>query len=189
MNGPRWLVVLGLLMGSFVIMGSAQVLKSYRLDRPSMISSEPSTNEGMVDECKSNTHIPESVRLWCEPIVENATQHQLDPILVAALIEVESGGTADAVSLSGAVGLMQIMPRDGLASQFECINGPCFANRPSMQELYDPVYNIHYGSNYLRGLINRYDGDTREALNAYGPEEMDYRYADLVLSVYQSYNQ
>jgi hypothetical protein len=189
MNGPRWLIVLGLLLGSFVIMGSAQVLKAYRLDKPSNASSELSINEAMVADCMSNAHIPEAVRLWCEPIVEQASQHQLDPTLVAAVIEVESGGTADAVSRSGAVGLMQIMPRDGLASQFQCINGPCFANRPSMAELVDPVYNIQYGSSYLSGLINRYGGDPREALNAYGPREMDYRYADLVLSVYQSYTQ
>ena len=189
MNGPRWLIVLGLLLGSFVIMGSAQVLTSYRLEKSSPMFSEPDIHEGLISECKSNTHIPETVRLWCEPIVEHASQHQLDPILVAAVIEVESGGAADAISQSGAVGLMQVMPRDGLASQFQCINGPCFASRPSMAELVDPIYNIQYGSSYLSGLLTRYGGDSREALNAYGPRDMDYRYADLVLSVYQSYSQ
>ncbi len=189
MNSPRWLILLGLLVGSFVIMGSAQVLKSYRMDETSHISSEPLINESLLNDCRNNSRIPDAVRSWCDPIVNQASQHQLDPILVAALIEVESGGFAAALSSSGAVGLMQVMPRDGLASQFQCINGPCFANRPSMEELYDPVYNIQYGSNYLSGLLNSYGGDPREALNAYGPREMNYRYADLVLSVYQSYNQ
>jgi soluble lytic murein transglycosylase-like protein len=108
---------------------------------------------------------------------------------VAAVIEVESAGNAHAYSNSGAVGLMQIMPRDGLASQFQCINGPCFAGRPSMDELYEPAFNISYGSRYLAGLISRSEGDLRQALMGYGPKDMGYTYADLVLNKYQQYQQ
>jgi len=189
MNNPRWLILTGLLVGSLMIMGSAQVINANRLDQLSLNLPGLSVKDDRLTDCKTNTRIPDSVRHWCEPIVDHADQHQLDPNLVAAVIEVESGGAKDAISPSGAVGLMQVMPRDGLASQFQCINGPCFASRPSMTELYDPVYNIQYGSSYLSGLLNRFDGDTREALNAYGPRDMNYRYADLVLAVYQSYTQ
>jgi len=82
--------------------------------------------------------------------------------------------------------LMQVMPRDGLAANFMCKNGPCFASRPSMEELFDPEFNIAYGTRMLAGLINR-TGDIREALRAYGPINVGYYYADLVLKIYEAY--
>ena len=54
-----------------------------------------------------------------------------------------------------AVGLLQVMPRDGIAADFECANGPCFASRPTIAELLDPAYNLEYGTRMLAGLINR----------------------------------
>jgi soluble lytic murein transglycosylase-like protein len=91
----------------------------------------------------------------------------------------ESGGDPEAYSASGAVGLMQVMPRDGLAASFECINGPCFASRPTIRELLEPGYNVEYGSQMLAGLIDRL-GSPREALKAYGPMDVGYSYADRV---------
>ena len=84
------------------------------------------------------------------------------------------------------MGLMQVMPRDGLAAGFMCINGPCFAARPSMQELYDPEFNISYGTQMLAGLIERH-GNARDALRAYGPMDMGFRYADIVLGIMNRY--
>ncbi len=100
----------------------------------------------------------------------------------------ESGGNADAYSKSGAVGLMQVMPKDGLAASFQCSGGPCFSARPSMQELYDPEFNISYSTHMMAGLIQKF-GDVREALRAYGPMDMGYGYADIVLNIYQRYQQ
>jgi len=77
---------------------------------------------------------------------------------------------------------MQVMPRDGIASTFQCINGPCFANRPSIEELKDPGFNIDYGVRMLAGLIGRY-ADIREALKHYGPFDVGYQYADKVLLI------
>src|SRR4030042_807858 len=85
-----------------------------------------------------------------------------------------------------AVGLMQVMPRDGIAAAFECINGPCFASRPTIEELQDPSFNIEYGSQMLAGLIGRL-GNMREALKSYGPMDVDYRYADTVLAIFENY--
>jgi soluble lytic murein transglycosylase-like protein len=99
----------------------------------------------------------------------------------------ESGGAADAYSASGAVGLLQVMPSDGIAAGFMCANGPCFASRPTTQELLDPAFNIDYGVRYLSGLIQRYGGDTREALRSYGPLNMEYRYADIVLTILENH--
>ena len=136
--------------------------------------------------CPISANYPTEILQWCDKIKRNANIHGLDPNLVAALILQESGGQADAYSKSGAVGLMQVMPRDGIAAEFMCPNGPCFANRPSMKELYDPAFNIEYGTQFLANLINKY-GSYREALKYYGPANVDYYYADIVMAIYERY--
>jgi soluble lytic murein transglycosylase-like protein len=98
----------------------------------------------------------------------------------------ESGGDETAYSVSGAVGLMQVMPRDGIAVAFECINGPCFASRPTIEELLEPAFNVEYGSQMLAGLTARL-GSTREALKAYGPMDVGFSYADTILAIYENY--
>ena len=136
--------------------------------------------------CGISSRYPESVRQWCALIERHAGENGLDPNLVAAVILQESGGMSGAYSKSGAVGLMQVMPKDGVAAKFNCPNGPCFANRPSMSELFEPQFNIAYGCRMLSGLVYKY-GDIREALKAYGPMDMGYAYADLVLGIYRDY--
>ncbi|HEY9076460.1 MAG TPA: transglycosylase SLT domain-containing protein [Anaerolineaceae bacterium] len=131
-------------------------------------------------DCKVSPKYPAAVRQWCSLIQKYAAQNNLNPDLIAALILQESGGKPDAYSKSGAVGLMQVMPRDGIAASFMCSGKPCFANRPSTQELLDPQFNIEYGTRYLGGLVKKY-GNIRDALKAYGPMDMGYRYADIVL--------
>ncbi len=136
--------------------------------------------------CSLPQQFPDSIRQWCAWIERYANEVGLEPRLVAAVILQESGGSADAYSHSGAVGLMQVMPRDGLAADFMCSGRPCFSSRPSMEELFDPEYNISYGTRMLAALVSKH-GDIREALRAYGPMDMGYRYADLVLSIYENY--
>ena len=136
--------------------------------------------------CKISQLYPAEVRQWCRLIVKFSNQHQFDPDLIAGLIWYESGGKASAYSRSGAVGLMQVMPRDGLAAEFMCPNGPCFANRPSRNELENPEFNIEYGTRMLSGLLKR-NQDLREALKSYGPAGAGYTYADKVLAIYESY--
>lgn len=126
-----------------------------------------------------------SVRQWCDLIMEAGTRHQHDPHLLAALILVESGGNALAYSRDGAVGLMQVMPRDGKAAEFMCPAGPCFAQRPSTAELQDPGFNIDYGAQLLRFNITR-TGSVRDGLKSYGPIYVGYSYADLVLNTYHA---
>jgi soluble lytic murein transglycosylase-like protein len=138
------------------------------------------------EACPLSSAYPEQVQRWCDQIVEFAAGHDLPPELIAALILQESGGDPQAYSSSGAVGLMQVMPRDGLAARFQCVNGPCFASRPTIAELQDPAYNIEYGTRMLAGLLARH-GDLRAALKAYGPMDVGYRYADIVLSIYENY--
>lgn len=137
-------------------------------------------------DCSIPSSYPDKILQWCQPIEQYALYYGLDPKLIAAVMFQESGGNPEAYSKSGAVGLMQVMPRDGLAADFTCVNGPCFSSRPSMQELFDPDFNIDYGVMMLSGLISKY-GNVRDGLRAYGPMDRGYYYADLVLNIYNNY--
>lgn len=90
-------------------------------------------------------------------IKESSSRHGLDPFLVQALMEVESGGDANAVSPKGAQGLMQIMPQTGKGL--------------NLADPFDPSANIEAGSRYLSQQLKAF-GDLRLALAAYnaGPE-------------------
>ena len=138
------------------------------------------------EPCSIGSKYPASILQWCGMISRHSLFHGIDPNLIAAIILQESGGQPNALSHSGAVGLMQVMPRDGAAADFMCVNGPCFANRPSIKQLSDPDFNIQYGTSMLAGLISRY-GNTRDALRAYGPMDRGYEYADIVLKIYTNY--
>lgn len=137
-------------------------------------------------KCEVSPAFPDKVYQWCSLITQFAKSNDLPPDLIAALIWQESGGNPTAYSHSGAVGLMQVMPRDGIAATFICQNGPCFASRPTIAELEDPEFNIAYGTGMLSGLVNRL-GSLRQALKAYGPMDAGFSYADKVLSLYENY--
>jgi hypothetical protein len=136
--------------------------------------------------CTLSTRYPESIRRWCDLIEKYAGEHGLPAQLIAALMLQESGGNPEAYSRDGAVGLLQVMPRDGRAANFQCSGKPCFASRPAIEELKDPEFNLDFGTGMLAGLLNRHD-DLRKALKYYGPMGVDYAYADKVLAIYESY--
>jgi len=190
-NGPS-LVVRGTFLGSLVL-----ALLGWLLADQINISTSPEVayaaeppqaaeSSEAQDTCQVNLSYPIEILQWCRIITEEAIQAELPPNLIAAVMLQESGGDSSAYSASGAVGLMQVMPRDGIAAEFECINGPCFASRPTIEELLEPGYNIEYGSQMLSGLVTRL-GSFREGLKAYGPMDVDYSYADRVLSIYENY--
>lgn len=141
-------------------------------------------NSGQI--CSLPTSYPPAVLQWCQAIETNAHKTGLPARLIAAVVLQESSGDPQAYSHSGAVGLMQVMPRDGLAAEFMCMNGPCFASRPTIAELADPDFNLAYGSQMLANLYAKH-GSYREALFRYGPMDMGYRYADLVLHIWENY--
>lgn len=138
------------------------------------------------DGCSLSSTFPPAIQQWCSYLTQFSAEYGVEANLLASVMLQESGGNPQAYSKSGAVGLMQVMPKDGLAANFMCINGPCFASRPTSAELYDPAFNIQYGARMLSGLISKH-GSLREALKAYGPMDMGYHYADLVLTIYEKY--
>jgi soluble lytic murein transglycosylase-like protein len=190
-NGPS-LVIRGTFIGSLVLalLGwyLAEQIKLSPTADVALAAGESQTDEDSIlsGNCQVSLSYPIGVLQWCAIITEQAIQAGLPANLIAALIMQESGGDARAYSGSGAVGLMQVMPRDGIAADFECINGPCFADRPTIEELQDPRFNVEFGTQMLAGLIATL-GSQREALKAYGPMDVDYRYADKVLAIYENY--
>lgn len=128
-------------------------------------------------KCQLSKAYPAKVRAHCQLIEKYARKNNLPANLVAALIWQESGGNPKAYSKSGAVGLMQIMAKDGLSGQ---LYGSMFASRPTVKQLYDPEYNVKWGTRFLASLYKRH-GNYRDALKYYGPANVGYYYADIVL--------
>lgn len=88
-----------------------------------------------------------------EPLTVAAGKAGLDPALVLAVIEAESGHDPAAISSKGAVGLMQILPETAALMGFA--------------EFADPATNLEVGCLYLASLIERFGGDVELALAAY----------------------
>jgi hypothetical protein len=200
--GP-WLVTRGLVLGIIVlVVFSSIVTTDLSFPNTSQASSNDEQNIFSTDQkgkgnepdfsspsqfvCRISNKYPDSILQWCSLITLYADKFELSPDLIAALIWQESGGKPRAYSKSGAVGLMQVMPRDGLAASFMCKNGPCFEKRPTIIELQDPEFNIKYGTRMLARLVNNH-GDLRSALKFYGPKDVGYYYADKVLGIYAKY--
>ena len=96
-------------------------------------------------------------------IADSSARHKVNPYLVAAVINAESGWKPGATSGAGAIGLMQVMPqtaRDLAAA------GQVDKARFPPGELTDPAVNIEYGTAYLRYLVGRYH-EIETALAAY----------------------
>lgn len=86
-------------------------------------------------------------------IDQAAVAHSLEPQLLHAMIDVESGFSVRAVSPRGAVGLMQLMP--GTARDY------------GVTDAFDPRQNIEAGAQHVRRLLDRFGQDKALALAAY----------------------
>jgi soluble lytic murein transglycosylase-like protein len=89
-------------------------------------------------------------------IAELSRAHGLDPVLVSALIKVESNYHPRARSHKGAMGLMQLMPAT--------------ARQYNVRNPYDPTANVAAGVRHLKSLIDRW-GAVELALAAYNAGE------------------
>lgn len=91
-------------------------------------------------------------------IREHARNQHLEPRLVRAVVQVESGYNPRARSNKGAMGLMQLMPAT--------------AEELGVESPYDPAQNLRGGTVYLRRLLNIFSGRLELALASYnaGPQ-------------------
>jgi soluble lytic murein transglycosylase len=96
-------------------------------------------------------------------IARQAEANSIDPYLVTAVINAESGFREGVVSGAGAVGLMQVKPSTAAAVAPSTSAG----DEMNAAALADPTTNIRVGTRYLAFLLKRYDGDVQLALAAY----------------------
>jgi len=94
---------------------------------------------------------------YASEIQAAATANNIDAALIRAVITAESGYNPHAVSRTGAVGLMQLMPET--------------ASRYNVTDSRDPEQNIHGGAQYLRDLLQMFNYDLHLAIAAYNAGE------------------
>lgn len=110
----------------------------------------------------------EDLQTMLRDVATISKRFQLDPLLVLAVIHVESGYDPFAISPAGSLGLMQLQvdtARDVAAR----LNIPWTSD----DLLFDPRVNVLLGSCYLRELLDRF-GDRTTALAAFhsGPSRV-----------------
>lgn len=92
-----------------------------------------------------------SVQYWENQIVGWAARHNLDPNMVATVMQIESCGDPEALSRAGAQGLFQVMP-------YHFAEG---------ENAMDPDTNALRGMNYLADRLIQTEGDVGRAFAGY----------------------
>ncbi|MGM0565043.1 MAG: lytic transglycosylase domain-containing protein [Pseudomonadota bacterium] len=113
--------------------------------------------------CKGMTEdkLADRAERYARLIQRYAGEHRLDPLLVRAVMRVESCFDRRAVSRAGAQGLMQLMPKT--------------ARHLGVLDSFDAHLNIEAGTRYLSRMLKRFDGNLTLALAAYnaGPHNVE----------------
>lgn len=86
-------------------------------------------------------------------IIAAASEHNVPPALIAAIMHAESNFNPRAVSRVGARGLMQI---NGVTQR-----------HLGVRNIFNPRQNVFAGAKYLRELLNTFRGNKRMAIAAY----------------------
>ena len=102
-----------------------------------------------------------SIDIYDSFIEEASKRHGVSFPLIKALIKAESNFNPRAVSKAGALGLMQIMPKN--------------VNALKISDPFNPLENIMGGTRYFRQMLEKYEGKLQLALAAYnaGPNMVD----------------
>lgn len=103
-----------------------------------------------------NQNARHRVRL-ARTVARMARRYRLDPRLVLAIVQIESAFRPDALSPQNATGLMQLTPDT--------------AERFGVNDINDPIQNLHGGMAYLRWLLAYFEGDITLVAAAYNSGE------------------
>lgn len=127
----------------------------------------PQTYYGLLAQREANPREEFSYPLdFVDVIKKESKRRKLDPLLVMALIRQESNFNPQAVSPSGAMGLMQMIPQTALrlvkATKQKKFQWP---------RMFDPAVNIKLGTFYLKFLYELFDKELPYALAAYNAGE------------------
>jgi len=120
-------------------------------------------DKSLTDKSGSNLSVSslERINVHDDDIRRAGREFNIDPALIYAVIQKESDGVENVVSHKGAKGLMQLMDTT--------------ARELGVQNVMNPSENIRGGVNYLRQMLNRFDGNLEFALAAYnaGPGNVE----------------
>lgn len=129
---------------------------------------------------------PERFRRYDGFIEEAARLYQLPATFLRAVMQVESNYDVNAVSVDGAMGLMQLMPFT--------------AKKMGVEDPFDPRQNILGGARFLRILANQWHGDLVLTVASYNagagavqryngvpPYSETRRYVNRVLTYYYAF--
>jgi Soluble lytic murein transglycosylase and related regulatory proteins (some contain LysM/invasin domains) len=132
---------------------------------PQAIAEIPATDVFHAEMLRINTAIRRQFFANAVPFGEiihaKAQKYDVDPALVAAVVETESCFRSHARSQVGARGLMQLMPKTG--------------RWMGATNLYNAEQNVDAGAKYLRYLNHRFDGNLAMTIAAYNAGEGNVR--------------
>ena len=102
-------------------------------------------------------------------LVNDKLRSDLDPFLILSVMKQESAFDHNAVSRSGALGLLQMIPPTA-----QEVKQDLRSDEDMPSALTDPAINVRYCAHYLAKLIKKYDGSIPLALAAYnaGPSRI-----------------
>ncbi len=95
-----------------------------------------------------------------ELVEQHAKKYGLSPNLVLAIMHTESSFNPEAVSRANARGLMQVVPDTAGGEVHAYLNGT--PGLPAESSLFNPAFNINYGTTYLHLLSTRHLGDVKD---------------------------
>lgn len=151
-------------------------------------SGAPILNEVVSNQGSSSSEIPNYGKLACSDELNQyfkqaADTYGVDVKLLKCIAYAESRFQPDATSKSGAMGVMQLMPKS--------------AEYLGVRDAYDPEQNILGGAKFVSSLLEQFDGNIEYALAGYNagpnrvkeyggipPFEQTQNYVKLIMSMY-----
>jgi soluble lytic murein transglycosylase-like protein len=153
------------IMPKVVPISDQAVGEAWRAAQNEVASNQASTREETIQGKLDRYGEMGLTRALAEQIYDNAVRANIDPEIAFGLVRTESEFKSSATSHVGAVGLTQLMPA----------TARWMRAGTTVADLREPGVNLSIGFKYLRQLLDKYEGDSKNALLAYnrGPGIVD----------------